>query len=69
MRNLHFKQIKISKYIIINFRKRNYTNNFMIRLSNTLLCVAAAGEKENGFWKRGSTIILVPCLRVKNQMW
>lgn len=50
-------------------RKRNYLRNFMIRLSNTTLCISVSGEKEKGFWKRGSFLQLSPCLRVKNQMW
>lgn len=50
-------------------RKRNYVRNYTIRLQNTALCIAAAGPKEKGFWKRGSGILLNGCLRVKNQMW
>lgn len=53
----------------LNFRKRNYLNNYMIRLTNTTLCMAASGPTEKGFWKRGSTIQLVSCMRVKSQMW
>lgn len=41
----------------------------MMRLTNTTLCIAAGGPKEKGFWKRGSSLELAPCLRVKNQMW
>lgn len=41
----------------------------MIRLTNTTLCIAASGPKEKGFWKRGSSLHLAPCLRVKNQVW
>lgn len=50
-------------------RKRNYIENFMIRLTNSSLCLSASGEKDNGFWKRNSNIILSPCLRVKSQVW
>lgn len=50
-------------------RKRNYVQNYTIRLQNTSLCIAAAGPKEKGFWKRGSGIVLNACIRVKNQMW
>lgn len=50
-------------------RKRNYVGQFMMRLQNSTLCVTAAGEKEKGFWKRGSPVVLSTCLRVKNQMW
>lgn len=31
--------------------------------------MSAGGEKVNGFWKRGTNIILSPCLRVKSQVW
>lgn len=41
----------------------------MIRLTNSSLCISANGEKENGFWKRSTNIILSPCLRVKGQVW
>lgn len=41
----------------------------MIRLTNSSLCLSASGEKDNGFWKRNSNIILSPCLRVKSQVW
>lgn len=57
------------KYQPWHSRKRNYTNNYMIRLTNTTLCIAASGPKEKGFWKRGSSIELAQCIRVKNQMW
>ncbi|XP_037035328.1 polypeptide N-acetylgalactosaminyltransferase 35A [Bradysia coprophila] len=57
------------KYQPWHSRKRNYINTFMIRLTNTTLCIAASGPKEKGFWKRGSSLKLAPCLRVKNQMW
>lgn len=50
-------------------RKRNYIRNFMIKLVNTSLCVTISGEKEKGFWKRGSTLQLSSCLRVKNSLW
>lgn len=50
-------------------RKRNYIENYMIRLTNSSLCLSASGEKDNGFWKRNSNIILSPCLRVKSQVW
>lgn len=53
----------------ITFRKRNYVENYMIRLTNSSLCLSATGEKDNGFWKRNSNIILSPCLRVKSQVW
>lgn len=50
-------------------RKRNYVGTYMIRLTNTTLCITASGAKEKGFWKRGSHVMLANCLRVKNQMW
>lgn len=50
-------------------RKRNYIDQFQMRLRNTSLCVTAAGPKEKGFWRRGSGILLTSCSRVKDQMW
>lgn len=50
-------------------RKRNYVDQFLIRLSNTTLCISADGEKVNGFWKRNSNLKLVGCMRLKNQVW
>jgi polypeptide N-acetylgalactosaminyltransferase len=50
-------------------RKRNYTNHFMIRLSNTSLCATIAGAKEKNHWMKGSKVELTPCLRIKSQMW
>lgn len=50
-------------------KKRNYINNFQIRLSNTSLCITINGQKEKSLWKRGSKIELAPCLRIKSQIW
>lgn len=50
-------------------RQRNYKSSFMIRLTNTSLCLSTSGEKVKGFWKRGSRLVLTPCLRTENQMW
>ncbi|XP_055716507.1 polypeptide N-acetylgalactosaminyltransferase 35A [Phlebotomus papatasi] len=50
-------------------RKRNYISSFTIRLTNTTLCVTNTGEKVKGFWKRGSTLQLMPCLRMQTQVW
>lgn len=50
-------------------RKRNYINQYMLRLTNSTLCISATGEKENGFWKRNSNLILSNCMRIKNQVW
>ncbi|KAF7988168.1 hypothetical protein HCN44_007662 [Aphidius gifuensis] len=46
-------------------RKRNYTDQFQIRLSNTALCV----QSEKDVKTRGGKLILAPCLRIKSQMW
>ncbi|CAH1117399.1 unnamed protein product [Phaedon cochleariae] len=46
-------------------RKRNYVDMFSLRLSNSSLCI----EAEEGFKTKGSSLILRPCLRTKNQMW
>lgn len=50
-------------------RKRNYINNFMLRLTNSSLCLTITGAKEKTLWAKGSTVELAPCLRVKSQMW
>ncbi|XP_055637765.1 polypeptide N-acetylgalactosaminyltransferase 35A [Toxorhynchites rutilus septentrionalis] len=50
-------------------RKRNYISSFQVRLSNSSLCVTTQGAKEKSLWKKGSKLVLQPCLRVKTQMW
>lgn len=45
-------------------RKRNYTDQFQIRLSNTALCV----QSEKDVKTRGGKLILAPCLRIKSQV-
>lgn len=50
-------------------RKRNYINNFMIRLTNSSLCLTISGPKEKTLWTKGKTVELAPCVRVKSQMW
>lgn len=51
-------------------RKRNYISTFMIRLTNTTLCASIEnGKSDKNSWKKGSKVVLMPCLRVKNQMW
>lgn len=62
-------QLEKAVYQPWHSRKRNYVDHYMIRLTNTSLCIAANGEKENGFWKRNSNLVLTACLRVKNQVW
>lgn len=62
-------QLEKAVYQPWHSRKRNYVDHYMIRLSNSSLCMAATGEKENGFWKRNSNLVLAACLRVKNQVW
>ncbi|XP_008213320.2 polypeptide N-acetylgalactosaminyltransferase 35A [Nasonia vitripennis] len=46
-------------------RKRNYTNEYQIRLSNTALCI----QSEKDVKTKGAKLILAPCLRIKTQMW
>ncbi|XP_043255838.1 polypeptide N-acetylgalactosaminyltransferase 35A-like isoform X1 [Colletes gigas] len=46
-------------------RKRNYTDQYQIRLSNTALCV----QSEKYVKTKGSKLILASCLRIKSQMW
>ena len=45
-------------------RKRNYTNEYQIRLSNTALCL----QSEKDIKTKGSKLILAPCLRIKTQV-
>ncbi|GAB0088572.1 Polypeptide N-acetylgalactosaminyltransferase [Sergentomyia squamirostris] len=68
------RQSKVKTLPLPNFepwhsRKRNYLTSFTIRLTNTSLCVTTSGEKVKGFWKRGSNLQLMPCLRMQNQVW
>ncbi|XP_026674683.1 polypeptide N-acetylgalactosaminyltransferase 35A-like isoform X2 [Ceratina calcarata] len=46
-------------------RKRNYTDEYQIRLSNSALCV----QSEKDIKTKGSKLVLAPCLRIKSQMW
>ncbi|KAM0729193.1 Polypeptide N-acetylgalactosaminyltransferase 35A [Formica fusca] len=46
-------------------RKRNYTDQYQIRLSNSVLCI----QSEKEIKTKGSKFILMPCLRIKSQMW
>ncbi|XP_076663956.1 polypeptide N-acetylgalactosaminyltransferase 35A [Andrena cerasifolii] len=46
-------------------RKRNYTDQYQIRLANSALCV----QSEKDIKTKGSKLILSPCLRIKSQMW
>ncbi|XP_034195831.2 polypeptide N-acetylgalactosaminyltransferase 35A [Osmia lignaria lignaria] len=46
-------------------RKRNYTDQYQIRLSNTALCI----QSEKDIKTKGAKLILMPCLRIKSQMW
>lgn len=45
-------------------RKRNYTDQYQIRLSNTAFCI----QSEKDIKTKGSKLILMPCLRVKSQV-
>ena len=45
-------------------RKRNYTAQYQIRLSNSSLCI----QSEKDVKTRGAKLILVPCLRIKSQV-
>ncbi|XP_076748570.1 polypeptide N-acetylgalactosaminyltransferase 35A [Xylocopa sonorina] len=46
-------------------RKRNYLDQYQIRLSNSALCI----QSEKDIKTKGSKLILTPCLRIKSQMW
>lgn len=45
-------------------RKRNYTDQYQIRLSNSALCI----QSEKDIKTKGSKLILAPCLRIKSQV-
>ncbi|KAG5886089.1 hypothetical protein JTB14_031690 [Gonioctena quinquepunctata] len=46
-------------------RKRNYIDQYQVRLTNSSLCV----QSEKGYKSKGSFLVLRPCTRTKNQMW
>ncbi|XP_015586678.1 polypeptide N-acetylgalactosaminyltransferase 35A isoform X2 [Cephus cinctus] len=46
-------------------RKRNYTDQYQIKLANSALCI----QSEKDIKTKGSKLILAPCLRIKSQMW
>ncbi|XP_043273396.1 polypeptide N-acetylgalactosaminyltransferase 35A-like isoform X2 [Venturia canescens] len=46
-------------------RKRNYTDQYQIRLSNSNLCI----QSEKDVKTKGGKLIMAACLRVKSQMW
>ncbi|XP_037883888.1 polypeptide N-acetylgalactosaminyltransferase 35A isoform X2 [Glossina fuscipes] len=50
-------------------RKRNYVKTYQLRLSESNLCASVVSPKVKGFWKKGSPLVLRPCLREKNQIW
>jgi polypeptide N-acetylgalactosaminyltransferase len=52
-------------------RKRNYTKNFMLRMTNTSLCatIENGSKRDKKSWKKGSRVELTSCLRIKSQMW
>lgn len=45
-------------------RKRNYENQFQIRLTNSSLCVVSQKDEKS----KGSLLVLKPCLRIKSQV-
>lgn len=45
-------------------RKRNYVDQYQIRLANSSLCI----QSEKDIKTKGSRLILLPCLRTKNQV-
>ncbi|XP_011503505.1 PREDICTED: polypeptide N-acetylgalactosaminyltransferase 35A isoform X2 [Ceratosolen solmsi marchali] len=61
------KWSKLDKKIIQPWhsRKRNYTNEYQIRLSNSTLCI----QSEKDVKTKGSKLILAPCMRIKTQIW
>jgi polypeptide N-acetylgalactosaminyltransferase len=60
------KWSKVYKKIIQPWHswKRNYTDEYQIRLSNTALCI----QSEKDIKTKGSKLILAPCIRIKTQV-
>lgn len=46
-------------------RKRNYIDQFQIRLTNSSLCVQSVKDVKT----KGSSLVLRPCIKGKNQLW
>lgn len=46
-------------------RKRNYIDNYQLRLTNTTLCVQSSKDVKS----KGSSLILKPCVKGKHQVW
>ncbi|XP_043666480.1 polypeptide N-acetylgalactosaminyltransferase 35A-like isoform X5 [Vespula pensylvanica] len=46
-------------------RKRNYIDQYQIRLTNSTLCI----QSERDIKTKGSKLILAPCLRIKSQLF
>ncbi|KAJ3654522.1 hypothetical protein Zmor_013705 [Zophobas morio] len=53
------------KYQPWHSRKRNYVDQYQIKLANTSLCVQAAKDIKT----KGSGLMLKNCVRTKNQLW
>nr|XP_023017071.1 polypeptide N-acetylgalactosaminyltransferase 35A-like [Leptinotarsa decemlineata] len=46
-------------------RKRNYIDQYQLRMSNSSLCI----QSEKDYKTKGSLLVLRPCMRIKNQVW
>lgn len=65
-KSLKTKWSKLERKVIQPWhsRKRNYTDEYQIRLFNTSLCVQSSKDIKT----RGAKLILAPCLRIKTQV-
>ncbi|KAK0078663.1 hypothetical protein PV325_002222 [Microctonus aethiopoides] len=65
--NLKQKWLKVDQKVMQPWhsRKRNYTDEYQIKLTNSALCI----QSEKDIKTKGAKLILAPCLRIKSQMW
>ncbi|XP_069690847.1 polypeptide N-acetylgalactosaminyltransferase 35A-like isoform X2 [Periplaneta americana] len=60
-----WEALEPQKYQPWHSRRRNYINQYQLRLSNTSLCLTSEKDTKT----KGSLLILKSCLRMKNQIW
>lgn len=64
-RRKKWSAVERDKYQPWHSRRRNYVDQFQLRLSNTTLCMQSAKD----FKAKGSGLVLKTCLRGKAQLW
>lgn len=60
-----WKALESKQYQPWHSRKRNYVNQYQIRLANTSLCMASEKDVKT----KGARLVLKTCMRSQNQMW